>query len=117
MILQPFVNTTLKKECIKLVAINFKQAKKDFNVIIDKLNKMALKRIMIEGGGEINASALKTGKVNEVLLFIAPIIVGGRNSKTFVEGDGVKHIKDSLKFNNIEVKKFDNDIAIFAKNK
>lgn len=103
------------KDCIKLVAINFKEAKKDFNVIIEKLNKMALKKIMIEGGGEINASVLKTGKVDEVLLFVAPIIVGGRNAKTFVEGNGVKYIKDSLKFKKIDVKKFDNDIAIFAK--
>ena len=103
------------KDCIKLVAINFKQAKKDFNVIIEKLNKMALKRIMIEGGGEINASVLKTGKVDEILLFVAPIIVGGKDAKTFVEGNGVKYIKDSLKFKKIDVKKFDNDIAIFAK--
>lgn len=105
------------KDCIKLVAINFKKAKKDFNVIIEKLNKMALKRIMIEGGGEINASVLKTGKVDEILLFIAPIIVGGRTAKTFIEGDGVKYIKDSLKFKNVEVKNFGTDIAIFAKQK
>ncbi len=103
------------KDCIKLVAVNFKKAKKDFNIVIEKLNKMALKRIMIEGGGEINASVLKTGKADEVLLFIAPIIVGGRNAKTFVEGNGVKYIKDSLKFKKIEVKKFADDIVVFAK--
>lgn len=105
------------KDCIKLVPINFKKAKKDFNVIVEKLNKMALKRIMIEGGGEINASALKTGKVDEILLFVAPIIVGGRSAKTFVEGDGVKYIKDSLKLKKIEIKNFGTDIAIFAKRK
>ncbi|MBR3627600.1 MAG: bifunctional diaminohydroxyphosphoribosylaminopyrimidine deaminase/5-amino-6-(5-phosphoribosylamino)uracil reductase RibD [Elusimicrobia bacterium] len=103
------------KDCIKLVPVKYKHAKKDFNVIIEKLNKMALKRIMIEGGGEINASALKTGKVDEVLLFVAPIIVGGRNAKTFVEGEGVKNIKDSLKFSKIEIKKFGSDIAIITK--
>lgn len=105
------------KECLKLIPVNFKEAKKDFNVIIEKLNKMALKKIMIEGGGEINASVLKTGKVDEVLLFIAPIIVGGRTAKTFVEGDGVKYIKDSLKFKKLETKKFDKDIVVFAKKK
>ncbi len=103
------------KDCIKLVAVNFKKAKKDFNIVIEKLNKMALKRIMIEGGGEINASVLKTGKTDEVLLFISPIIVGGRNAKTFVEGNGVKYIKDSLRFKKIEVKKFADDIVVFAK--
>ena len=105
------------KDCIKLVPINFKKAKKDFNVIIDKLNKMALKRILIEGGGEINSSVIGSKKVDEVILFIAPIIVGGRNAKTFVEGDGVKFIKDSLKFKKVEIKNFGTDIAIFAKQK
>ncbi len=103
------------KDCIKLVSINFKKAKKDFNVVIEKLNKMALKKIMVEGGGEINASVLKTGKVNEVMLFVAPIIVGGRTAKTFVEGSGVLNIKDSLKLKKIEVKKIDKDILIIGK--
>ncbi len=106
-----------KKDCIRLTALDFKQAKKDFSVVIEKLNKMAIKKILVEGGGEINASVLKTGKVDEIVLFIAPIIVGGRTAKTFVEGYGVKKIKDSLKFNKIEVKKFDTDVAIFAKRK
>jgi len=105
------------KSCIKLVPINFNKAKKDFNIVIEKLNKMALKRILVEGGGEINASILKTRKVNEVIIFIAPIIVGGRTAKTFVEGNGIKYIKDSLQFNKIKIKKFGNDTAIFASQK
>ena len=107
--------TYLKKDCIKLIPIDFKKAKKDFNVVIEKLNKMSLKRVLVEGGGEINASVLKTGKVNEIIAFVAPIIVGGRNAKTFVEGNGIKYIKDSLKFKNIKVKKFGSDIAICTK--
>ena len=42
-----------------------------------------------------------------ILLFVAPIIVGGRDAKTFVEGNGVKYIKDSLRFNKIDIKKID----------
>lgn len=103
------------KDCIKLVPINFKETKKDFNVIIEKLSNMGLKRIMIEGGGEINFSALKTGKVNEVMLFVAPIIIGGRDSKTFVEGDGILSIKDSLKLKKVEIKKIDKDMLIIGK--
>lgn len=109
------IPTYFRQDCIKLVPINFNKAKKDFNVVIEKLNKMALKKIMIEGGGEINASVFKTGKVNEVMLFVAPIIVGGRNAKTFVEGDGVLNIKDSLKLKKIEIKKFGADTLFIGK--
>ena len=107
--------TYLKKDCIKLVPIDFKKAKKDFNVVLEKLKKMSLKKVLVEGGGEINASVLKTRKVDEIITFVAPIIIGGKNAKTFVEGTGIKFIKDSLKFKNIEIKKFGSDIAIFAK--
>lgn len=103
------------KNCIKLVAINFKKAKQDFNVIIEKLNKMALKRILIEGGGEINSSAINTKKIDEIILFVAPIIVGGRSAKTFIEGNGVRFIKDSLKFKIVRVKKISTDIVVVAK--
>ena len=70
---------------------------------------------MVEGGGEINASVLKTGKVDEIIAFVAPIIVGGKNAKTFVEGEGMQYIKDSLKFKFAEIKRFGLDLAIFAK--
>lgn len=105
------------KECIRLIPIDFKLAKKDFNVVIEKLNKMSLKKIMIEGGGEINASVWKTGKVDEVILFIAPIIIGGRNAKTFVEGEGVKNIRSAMRFKKMGIKNFGTDLAIFAKQK
>lgn len=103
------------KDFVKLIPVDFKAAKKNFNIIIDKLHNMSLKRIFVEGGGEINASVLKTGKVNEIMLFIAPLIVGGRNAKTFVEGNGRDYIKDSLKIKKITVKKFGDDILLTGK--
>lgn len=103
------------KDFIKLIPVDFKRAKKDFNFIIDKLHNMSLKRIFVEGGGEINASVLKTGKVNEIMLFIAPVIVGGRNAKTSVEGAGVGFIKDALRLRSLKIKKIRKDILITGK--
>ena len=44
--------------------------------------------ILLEGGGELNWSALKAGIVNKVQAYIAPKIFGG-NAKTPVSGEGV----------------------------
>lgn len=103
------------KDFIKAVPIDFKIAKKDFNVVINKLLNMSIKRIFVEGGGEINASVLKTGRVNEMMFFVAPIIIGGRNSKTCVEGDGIDYIKNAFKFKTASVKKLGKDILITGK--
>ncbi|MDD5020846.1 MAG: bifunctional diaminohydroxyphosphoribosylaminopyrimidine deaminase/5-amino-6-(5-phosphoribosylamino)uracil reductase RibD [Endomicrobiaceae bacterium] len=100
------------KDCIKLIPINFKLIKNDFNVVIDKLHDMSLKRILVEGGGQLNASVLSTGKVNDMLIFIAPILVGGKDAVTIVEGNGASLIRNSFKFKKIQIKKTDKDILI-----
>ena len=58
---------------------------------------MGLKKIIVEGGGEINWSVLKLGLVNELVVTISPIIIGGRNAKTLVEGEGYTKISDGIK--------------------
>jgi 2,5-diamino-6-(ribosylamino)-4(3H)-pyrimidinone 5'-phosphate reductase len=40
---------------------------------------------------------LKLGLVNELVVTISPIIIGGRNAKTLVEGEGYTKISDGIK--------------------
>jgi 2,5-diamino-6-(ribosylamino)-4(3H)-pyrimidinone 5'-phosphate reductase len=65
--------------------------------LFQQLEKMGLKKIIVEGGGEINWSVLKLGLVNELVVTISPIIIGGRNAKTLVEGEGYTKISDGIK--------------------
>ena len=65
--------------------------------LFQKLEKIGLKKIIVEGGGEINWSVLKSGLVNELVVTISPIVIGGRNAKTLVEGKGFKNISNGIK--------------------
>ena len=65
--------------------------------LFQQLEKMGLKKIIIEGGGEINWSVLKLGLVNELVVTISPIVIGGRDAKTLVEGEGYTKISDGIK--------------------
>lgn len=65
--------------------------------LFQQLESLGLKRILIEGGGEINWSVLKIGLVNELIVSISPVVVGGRNAKTLVEGEGISNITDGIK--------------------
>jgi 2,5-diamino-6-(ribosylamino)-4(3H)-pyrimidinone 5'-phosphate reductase len=51
----------------------------------------------VEGGGEINWSVLKLGIVNQLIVTIAPRIVGGRSATTIVEGNGYSKISEGIK--------------------
>ncbi|MCL2144228.1 MAG: bifunctional diaminohydroxyphosphoribosylaminopyrimidine deaminase/5-amino-6-(5-phosphoribosylamino)uracil reductase RibD [Endomicrobia bacterium] len=105
----PMTHVSLK--CL-FVPIDFKAAKKDFGVIINKLNSLGLKTILIEGGGEIISSALFSKVVDDIYLFVAPKIIGGKNAVSVTGGTGVKKIKDALKVKNMKVKKIGGDLLI-----
>jgi diaminohydroxyphosphoribosylaminopyrimidine deaminase/5-amino-6-(5-phosphoribosylamino)uracil reductase len=100
------------KDEIILAPVDMKAAKKDFNVIIDKLNSLAIKKILIEGGSEIIASALFSNAVDDIYFFVAPKIIGGKDAVSVVGGTGVKKISEALNVENMKVKKIGRDLLI-----
>ncbi len=88
--------------------------KVDLNKLLKALAKKDITNILVEGGGELIADLVKNNLVDRFLVFIAPKIIGGRDAKTAVEGNGIEEIKDALRLKNISVKKFKEDILIEA---
>ena len=72
------------------------------------LKKMGFKKILVEGGGELNWSLLQLGIVDQLIVTIAPRIVGGRAATTLVEGDGYTKISEGLKMELKKVSRQDN---------
>jgi 2,5-diamino-6-(ribosylamino)-4(3H)-pyrimidinone 5'-phosphate reductase len=58
---------------------------------------MGIRKILVEGGGEINWSLFSLGVVSELIVTIAPKIVGGRQATTLVEGDGYSTMARGIK--------------------
>jgi 2,5-diamino-6-(ribosylamino)-4(3H)-pyrimidinone 5'-phosphate reductase len=84
--------------------------------LFQQLEKIGIKRILVEGGGEINWSILKLDLVNELIVTISPVVIGGRDAKTLVEGKGFASISDGIKMklsNTIMQNK--NEIVLFYK--
>ncbi|MCI0423867.1 MAG: 2,5-diamino-6-(ribosylamino)-4(3H)-pyrimidinone 5'-phosphate reductase [Acidobacteria bacterium] len=61
------------------------------------LEKMGLRKVLVEGGGELNWSLLRLGMVDELIVTIAPKIAGGRLATTLVEGDGADRIAQGIR--------------------
>ncbi len=61
------------------------------------LERLGFKKILVEGGGEIIWSVLKLGLVDELIVTISPVVIGGRDAKTLVEGEGIACITNGIK--------------------
>jgi 2,5-diamino-6-(ribosylamino)-4(3H)-pyrimidinone 5'-phosphate reductase len=73
------------------------EKKVDLNCLMDELGNKGIKTLMLEGGSTLNYSMLSAGLVNEVRVCIAPMIAGGTEAKTLVDGKGVDYMKDAFR--------------------
>lgn len=69
----------------------------NLKLLFRKLENKGLKKILVEGGGELNWSLLHLWLVDELTITIAPRIAGGRLATTLVEGDGFDEIAQSIR--------------------
>ncbi|MGB9936845.1 MAG: 2,5-diamino-6-(ribosylamino)-4(3H)-pyrimidinone 5'-phosphate reductase [Methanobacterium sp.] len=65
--------------------------------LMKKLKEMGINTLLLEGGSTLNYSMLENGLVDEVRVCIAPMIAGGMDAKTLVDGEGIDEMKDSIK--------------------
>jgi diaminohydroxyphosphoribosylaminopyrimidine deaminase/5-amino-6-(5-phosphoribosylamino)uracil reductase len=74
--------------------------------LLQVLGKRSFTTILIEGGGEVIASAFEDGVVDRVLCFVSPKIVGGRLAKSPVEGIGIRAVRDAVRLEEVKLKRF-----------
>lgn len=81
-------------------------------VLMKELGARKIDGILLEGGGQLNESALQAGIVDRIYCYIAPKIFGGAQAKTPVEGQGLTRAADAWKFNRIGMQEFGQDILL-----
>ena len=54
-----------------------------------------VKRLLCEGGGEINGALFEAGLVDEIHVTLCPVIFGGRSAPTMADGRGFPHLADA----------------------
>ena len=67
--------------------------------------KWNVKRLLCEGGGELNDAMFRAGLVDEINLTICPKIFGGRGAPTIAERIGFSKLADAEKFELTSIKR------------
>lgn len=81
-------------------------------VLMKELGARKIDGILLEGGGQLNESALQAGIVDRIYCYIAPKIFGGAQAKTPVEGQGLTRAADAWQFDRIGMQEFGQDILL-----
>jgi diaminohydroxyphosphoribosylaminopyrimidine deaminase/5-amino-6-(5-phosphoribosylamino)uracil reductase len=84
----------------------------NLNWLMKKLEEIGITSIMIEGGASLNAYALADAIVDKLVFFIAPKIIGGKDSVPVVGGNFYRRLEDAYKLKDVRVKKIEEDIMI-----
>ncbi len=80
--------------------------------VCEELFRREIMHVLVEGGGEINSGLLKEGLLDKIVLFYAPIIIGGKGAYNLIGGKGIDFLKDAYKIDIAAVKRFKEDIYL-----
>jgi 2,5-diamino-6-hydroxy-4-(5-phosphoribosylamino)pyrimidine 1'-reductase len=70
--------------------------KVDLNELLVELANRGVKRVLVEGGGEVRWSFFEQRLVDELFVWVVPAVWGGRTAPTLVEGAGFLRAEDAV---------------------
>ena len=82
---------------------------------LDQLGSAGVGSILLEGGPKLAGAFLDAGEVDEVRLFIAPVVLGGSNARDPLEGEGVERIAEATRALALDVERVAEDVLITAR--
>jgi len=83
-----------------------------FDTILRELGQRQVTSVLVEGGKEVFTEALKSGSVDKVVAFVAPVILGGDGRFDAVGELAVETIGDAVRLHDISVERIGDDILI-----
>lgn len=95
-----------------IVRIPEQGGKPDFAILLAELGARGVTGILLEGGGELAFSAMSAGCVNQVVYFIAPMLLGGRNSHTPLDGAGFASPASAVPLHSMTVRRCGRDWVV-----
>jgi diaminohydroxyphosphoribosylaminopyrimidine deaminase/5-amino-6-(5-phosphoribosylamino)uracil reductase len=80
--------------------------------LMKRLGSFGVTSVLIEGGAELNASALRSGLVDKVVMFIAPMLMTGRDSLCSIGGTSPMKLAQSIGLSDVRARSVGKDMMI-----
>ena len=83
--------------------------------LLELLYSLEIKKLMVEGGGTVIWSFLNKKLIDDFYVYMAPIIIGGTNTPTLADGEGIKNINNIISLKIVNVSKLGDGILFHFK--
>lgn len=92
----------------------FQLAKMDIDDVLRFLGSKGIMSLFVEGGATVNGSFLEKQRMNQLITYIAPKLIGGETAQTSIGGNGFQSMADTLSLNIKHIEWIDKDLKIIA---
>jgi diaminohydroxyphosphoribosylaminopyrimidine deaminase/5-amino-6-(5-phosphoribosylamino)uracil reductase len=82
---------------------------------LDQLGAQGIAAALLEGGPHLAGAFLDAGEIDEIRLFLAPLLLGGSSARDPLEGKGVERISNALRALTLESERVGEDLLISAR--
>ncbi len=82
---------------------------------LDQLGALGVASILLEGGPHLAGAFLDAGEIDEIRLFLAPLLLGGSTARDPLEGEGVERISEALRALTMSCESVGEDLLISAR--
>jgi len=107
-----------KKSELEKVGVTIISQDRTALLLQDVIKTLAAEKVMsvlVEGGSEIHASFIEAHAYQQIITYVSPKIIGGRDAFSFVGGDGPERVKLGKQLRYTDIKQLGPDIKITAK--
>jgi diaminohydroxyphosphoribosylaminopyrimidine deaminase/5-amino-6-(5-phosphoribosylamino)uracil reductase len=82
---------------------------------LDQLGQLGVASLLLEGGPHLAGAFLDAGEIDEIRLFLAPLLFGGRTARDPLEGEGVERIADAVRALTFDCERVGEDLLVSAR--
>ena len=102
----------LRKAGAEIVEVPGQDGKVDIRDLLRVLAIREVTGVLVEGGGRLLGSLFDARLVDKVIVFIAPVVIGGGDAPSPVEGKGVSKMAQAMRLQRVRVERVGEDIMV-----
>jgi diaminohydroxyphosphoribosylaminopyrimidine deaminase/5-amino-6-(5-phosphoribosylamino)uracil reductase len=106
--------TQLRRAGVDVLVLPSRDRRVSLNHFCRQLGRIGIRTLLVEGGSTVNAAFLRSGLIDRIVLYVAPLLLGGDDAKGFLGGTAPKHLRNSVPLDAVTIRRTGHDMVIEA---